>query len=74
MHWAYNTWMALILTVLAVFGLLLVGETWWRHQAVHGEFSRKFIHITVGSFVAVWPFFLTWSQIELLSLSFLSLY
>lgn len=38
---------------------------------MHEEFSRKFVHITVGSFVAFWPFFLTWTQIELLSLAFL---
>ena len=35
------------------------------------ELSRKFIHITVGGFVAFWPFFLTWQEIELLSVAFL---
>jgi phytol kinase len=39
-------------------------------RQVHGEISRKFIHITVGCFVAFWPFFLTWQQIELLSVAF----
>ena len=38
---------------------------------MHGEFSRKFVHITVGSFVAFWPFFLNWYQIQLLSVAFL---
>jgi phytol kinase len=61
----------LILTILAVFVLLVGSEVWWRRQAVHGEFSRKFVHITVGSFVAFWPFFLSWRQIELLSVAFL---
>jgi phytol kinase len=63
--------MTLALTVLAVFVLLCTSEIWWRHSRVHGELSRKFVHITVGSFVAVWPFFLTWDQIETLSLAFL---
>lgn len=63
--------MALILTVLAVFLVLLGSELWWRKHIMHSEFSRKFVHITVGSFVAFWPFFLTWNQIRLLSLSFL---
>lgn len=63
--------MALILTVLAVFVLLVSSEIWWRRRVGHGEFSRKFIHITVGSFVAVWPFYLSWSQIEILSVAFL---
>ena len=63
--------MALILTVLAVFIILLGSEWWWRKRITHSEFSRKFVHITVGSFVAFWPFFLSWNEIRLLSLSFL---
>jgi phytol kinase len=39
---------------------------------VHGEASRKFVHITVGSFVALWPLLLTWSQIEFLSIAFVA--
>lgn len=62
---------ALVFTVLAVFLMLLGSELWWRKHIMHSEFSRKFIHITVGSFVAFWPFYLTWTQIRLLSLSFL---
>jgi phytol kinase len=67
----YNKRVNLILTVAAVFVLLCVSELWWRGAKVHTELSRKFIHITVGSFVAFWPFFLSWHQIELLSLAFL---
>lgn len=61
----------LILAVCLVFALLLINEFWWRRRAVHGEFSRKFIHISVGTFVAFWPFFLSWHQIEFLSIAFL---
>jgi phytol kinase len=63
--------MMLLLTVLAVFLVLLGSEWWWRGHITHSEFSRKFVHITVGSFVAFWPFFLDWQQIRLLSFSFL---
>jgi phytol kinase len=69
--WRTMSSVALILTILAVFIILVSNEVWWRHRAPHDEFSRKFVHITVGSFVAFWPFFLTWHQIELLSLAFL---
>lgn len=62
--------MAILLTVLTIFLLLLANEVWWRKTKVHNEFSRKFIHITVGSFVAFWPFFLEWDQIRLLSIAF----
>ncbi len=63
--------MALIVTVLVVFLLLIGNEFWWRKHTVHNEFSRKFIHVSVGSFVAFWPFFLSWREIEGLSLAFL---
>lgn len=62
--------MALILTILAVLIVLLASELWWRSQNVHDEFSRKFVHITVGSFVAFWPFYLSWGEIQLLSVAF----
>lgn len=63
--------MAFILTILAVFVLLVASDVWWRRQQTHGEFSRKFVHITVGSFVAFWPYFLSTKQIVLLSAAFL---
>lgn len=63
--------MALILTVVAVFAVLVFSELWWRKHEVHGEFSRKSVHITVGSFVAFWPFYLPWWQIGALSIAFL---
>ncbi len=62
--------MALILTILIVFALLLVNEIWWRTHPKRSELSRKFVHITVGCFVAVWPFFLSWNQIIFLSVAF----
>ena len=60
---------SLILTILAVFVALVINEWWWRGRT-HGEISRKAVHITVGTFVAFWPLFLEWRQIELLSLAF----
>lgn len=61
--------LALVTTVLIVLTILLINEWWWRGKN-HGEVSRKFVHITVGTFVAFWPFFLTWDQIRLLSAAF----
>lgn len=63
--------MYLLLTVLAVFLIIVGCEIWWRKNQTHGEFSRKFVHITVGSFVAFWPFYLDWRQIQFLSIAFL---
>jgi dolichol kinase len=58
-------------TVLIVLAFLMLSEWIWRQRRTHGEFSRKFVHITVGSFVAFWPYFLSVNEIRLLSLAFI---
>lgn len=63
--------MALVLTVLLIFGLLVGSELWWRKRRPNDEFSRKFIHIVVGSLAAFWPFYLSWNWIVLLSAAFI---
>ena len=63
--------MNIALAILVVLVLLVVNEVWWRKHRRPNELSRKFVHITVGSFVAFWPFFLSWNQILLLSGAFL---
>jgi phytol kinase len=63
--------MAVILSVLLIFCLLVVSEIWWRHKPLHDEFTRKFVHISVGSFVAFWPYFLSETQILILSGAFI---
>jgi phytol kinase len=62
--------MSVIIAAVIVFVLLVGSELWWRTKKPQSEFSRKFIHITVGSFVAFWPFFLSWNQIRLLAVGF----
>lgn len=62
---------SMALAVLAVFVILIGCELWWQRHETDDEFSRKTVHITIGSFVAFWPFSLTWGQIEILSVAFL---
>jgi phytol kinase len=61
----------IIIVLLVILILLLIVEYLWRIKNYHTELTRKFIHITVGSFVAFWPYFLHWDQIDLLALGFL---
>jgi len=63
--------MTLVLTIIAVFLILLTAEYLARRTKMHPELTRKFVHMAVGSFVAFWPFFLSWREIELLSAAFL---
>jgi dolichol kinase len=39
---------------------------------MHPEYVRKFVHISVGSLVAFWPFFLTRREIVALSAAFIA--
>lgn len=63
--------MLLLLTILAVFLLLAASEIWWRFRRPHDEFSRKFIHITVGSFAASWPWYLSTVEIVFIAGAFI---
>lgn len=61
--------------MLAVFiavvclALLVLNEMWWQRHKKMNELSRKFVHIVAGSFVASWPFYLSWNEIRVLSFS-----
>lgn len=46
------------IAVLVVFSILIVAEKISNHEKLNPEIARKFVHITVGSFVATWPFFM----------------
>ncbi len=63
--------MLAFLAVIVVFCVLIFAEYMSRYRGVHSELTRKFVHILVGIFVAFWPFFLSWGQIQFLSLAFL---
>jgi phytol kinase len=63
--------MLALLAVVSVFLVLVFAEYLSRFKGVHSELTRKMVHILVGMFVAFWPFFLTWQQIQFLSLAFL---
>jgi len=56
--------------VFVVFLILVFAEYLSRYKGVHSELTRKLVHIMVGIFVAFWPFFLSWRQIQLLSVMF----
>ena len=63
--------MKLLLTIGIVFIVLLINELWWRFKKPTDEISRKAVHILIGCFVAFWPYYLGWGDIELIGLAFL---
>jgi phytol kinase len=55
---------------LAGLGMLIIlfsAEVLWRQKIIKGEAARKFVHILAGIFIAFWPYFMSWRQIELLA-------
>lgn len=62
--------LATILVVAATFCILVASEYLARAKQIHAELTRKLVHVAVGTFVAFWPFFLTWTQIQLLGFAF----
>lgn len=62
--------MALISTIIIVLFILLLNEVWWRVKRPNDEISRKAVHIIIGCYVAFWPYYLKWLDIELLGLAF----
>ena len=61
--------MNLVITIVVVFLMLVASEYLWRTKRMRGEAARKLVHISIGTFAAFWPYFLTWPQIRLLSLA-----
>lgn len=64
MHFSY-------LVVAAVLGLatLLVAEFGWHKRWWHGEGARKLAHMFIAVQVAVWPLYLDWFEIRLISIA-----
>jgi phytol kinase len=61
--------LAVILSLLAVFVVLLIDELLWRKKIIHGELKRKLVHIAVTSFVAFWPWIMDWKAIQLVGIA-----
>jgi len=60
--------MPFALFALSVVGLLLlVSEFLWRKQVIAGEFGRKLLHMSMGMFIASWPYFMSMNYIALIA-------
>ena len=62
--------MNLVISVIVVLIFIIISELLWRRRNVDAEYTRKFVHISVGTFVAFWSLYLTRNQILLLSAAF----
>jgi phytol kinase len=67
-----NSIIALLFALAGVCVCVVLGEYLRRVHLFHAEVTRKFIHITVASFAATWPFFMELRQIGLISMLMLA--
>ncbi len=58
----------LLCALSAMIGVLLLSEYLWRKCGLRDEYGRKFVHIVVGTFVAISPFFLSKTSITILAI------
>lgn len=61
-----------LVALVAVFFLIIAAERLRKSHKLKPEITRKFIHITVGSFVAFWPFFMPDYMIYGICLAFIA--
>jgi len=59
--------MEIALSLAVIFLILVASEYLWRSNRLEPETARKIIHICVGSFIAFWPLYMSWREIQILS-------
>lgn len=58
--------MLLFIASLAIIGLILiVNQYLWQRDVVRGEAARKLAHMLIGGFIATWPIYLSYAEIQL---------
>lgn len=60
--------LAVIACLAGIAAILVAAEILWRQKILRGEYQRKFVHIGVGTFVAFWPWLISFKAIQLLGL------
>lgn len=56
----------MLIASLAIVGLILIiNQYLWQRDVVRGEAARKLAHILIGSFIATWPLYLSYAEIQL---------
>ncbi len=62
----------ILISLAAIAIVLIITEFAWRQKKLGDEITRKTVHIFVACFVAFWPYYMDYKQIQLVSLAFLA--
>ena len=49
--------------------ILLISELIHRNKILKGENERKFVHICAGTYIAFWPWLISWKSIQLIGIA-----
>lgn len=55
--------------LLGLLFLLIIAEYIGNKRLLKGEYHRKFLHISAGTFIAFWPWLISWHWIQIISLA-----
>ena len=58
--------LAVIACLAGIFTILVIEEIFYKRKILQGEYLRKFVHISAGSFIAFWPWLISWRAIQLI--------
>lgn len=65
--------LAIIVCLSGIFALLLISELLGQKKILRGDLQRQFVHITVGSFIAFWPWLVSFDTIAWLGAAMLAI-
>jgi dolichol kinase len=54
--------------LIGAFSFMVISETLYNAKLLNAEGRRKFLHICTGSFVAIWPWLISWRAIQIIGL------
>jgi dolichol kinase len=64
--------LAVFICLAGLFVLLVIAEFLRRKKLVTGEYHRKLLHIAGGTFIAFWPWLISYRAIQLIALAMIA--
>jgi phytol kinase len=60
--------LAVLACLAGIATILVLAEILWQKKILRGEYQRKFVHISSGTFIAFWPWIISFRWVQLISL------
>lgn len=60
----------ILISLTAILIILIISELLWRGHKLSDELTRKIVHVSVAVFVAFWPYYMSYKQIQFVAVAF----